>query len=174
MEDNKTQTINVATSYNFDVSAVRNTVTLNFSNYSRDEALEIKKTNQSDFMVFGLGLTTKYKFPLTTKLDYSQSNSAFGAGITESTTDIQRIFIGLEYRMENLIGVDLFRPFANLVFQNVKFTGGSETKRNNFTLGLLYRSPQLGILSIRYDNITYGSNSDFTDSILNARYQYNF
>jgi len=174
MEDNTTQSINVATSYNFDVSAVRNTVSLNFSNYSRDEALEVKINNQSDFMVFGVGLVTKYQFPLITKLNYSQSNSAFGAGVTEATTDIQRIFVGFEYRMENLIGVDLFRPFVNLIFQNVKFTGGQEIKRNNYTLGLSYRSPRLGVLSVRYDNISYGDATEFTDSILNARYQYNF
>jgi len=174
MEDNTTQSINVATSYNFDVSALRNTVSLNFSNYSRDEALEIKRSNQSDFIVFGVGLVTKFQFPLITNLNYSQSNSAFGAGVTEATTDIQRIFVGFEYRMENLIGVDLFRPFVNLVFQNVKFTGGQETKRNNYTLGLSYRSPELGVLSVRYDNISYGDATEFTDSILNARYQYNF
>jgi hypothetical protein len=174
MEDNSTQTINVATSYNFDVTNLRNTVSLNFSNYSRDEALEIKQINQSNFMVFGVGLMTKFQFPLITKIDFSQSNSAFGAGVFESTTDIQRIFIGLEYRMENLIEVDQFRPFANLVFQNVKFSGGEDTKRNNYTLGLLYRSPQLGVLSVRYDSISYGTVVEYTDSILNARYQYNF
>ena len=174
-EDNKTQSINVATSYNFDVSSLRNTVSLNFSNYSRDEALEVKISNQSDFTVFGVGLVTKYQFPLITKLNYSQSNSAFGAGDTEATTDIQRIFVGLEYWMENLIGVDLFRPFVNLIFQNVKITnvtGVQEIKRNNYTLGLSYRSPKLGVLSVRYDNISYGK--EYTDSILNARYQYNF
>jgi hypothetical protein len=174
MEDNATQTINVATSYNFNVTDLRNTVSLNFSNYSRDETLEIKKINQSNFMVFGVGLVTKFQFPLITKLDFSQSKSTFGAGDLESSTDIQRIFIGVEYIMENLIDVDRFRPFANVVLQNVKFSGGEDTKRNNYTLGLLYRSPSLGVLSIRYDNISYGEVVEFSDSILNARYQYNF
>jgi hypothetical protein len=177
MEDNSTQTINVATSYNFNITSLRNTVSLNFSNYSRDEALEIKQINQSNFMVFGVGLVTKFQFPLITKLDFSQSNSAFGVNnefTSEATTDIQRIFIGVEYRMENLIEVDQFRPFANFVLQNVKFSSGEDTKRNNYTLGLLYRSPKLGILSVRYDSISYGTVVEFSDTILNARYQYNF
>jgi len=75
--------------------------------------------------------------------------------------------------MRNLLASDEFRPFVNLVFQNVKFAE-TDSKRNNYTFGLSYRNPQLGILSLRYDSISYGTVVDYTDSILNARYQYNF
>ena len=171
IEDNKTQTLNVATSYNFDLSSVRNTLSLNFSNYNRDETYEFKQGNQSDFMVYGIGIISKFNFPLITKINYSQSNSALGAGLTETTTDIQRIFLGVEYNMSGLIGADIFRPFVNVGLQDIKLTTGETTKRNNYSFGLSYRNPISGILSVRFDNITY---SQYNDSILNARYQYNF
>ena len=174
LEDNKTQTFNVSTSYNFDLSSVRNTLSLNFSNYARDEAQEFKQGNQSNFSVYGIGVMSKFNFPLITRLNYSQSNSGIGAGLTESTTDIQRIFLGFEYNISGFMGADVFKPFVNFSLQNISFTGGNDTKRNNYTAGLSYRSPVFGILSIRYDNISYGTTTEYNDSIMNARYQYNF
>jgi hypothetical protein len=57
-----------------------------------------------------------------------------------------------------------------------------ETDRNNYTIGFAYQSPTMGILSIRYDLITYNNTTsgsvadlpEFNDTILNARYTYNF
>jgi len=174
MINNKTQNINVATSYNFDISSSRNTVSLNLTNYDRSEDIITNKQNESDFLLYGIGLVTNYSFPLISKLNYSQSNSSFGAEALKSTTDIQRIFVGLEYKMQDLIGTDTFRPFVNFVWQNIKLPNVDDAKRNNYSLGLLYRSPQLGVLSVRYDSISYGEGINYSDSILNARYQYNF
>ena len=175
MEDNQTQSIMVSTSYNFDVSAVKNTVSLNFSKYMRDEALELRQENQSDFNIFGVGLLSKFRFPLITRINYSQSETLFGKE-NQSVTNISRLFLGLEYRLRGLAAGDLLKPFVNFTLQNIQFTGTPDAKRNNFTLGLQYKNPVMGVLSVRYDLITFGGDvaPDYNDSVLNAKYQYNF
>jgi hypothetical protein len=81
--------------------------------------------------------------------------------------------------MSGFRGGDVFKPFVNFRLQNVKTKSNSldiETGRNNYTIGLAYQSPTMGILSIRWDQITYNNKNylDFNDTILNARYSYNF
>jgi len=63
---------------------------------------------------------------------------------------------------------------TNFNLQDIEFTGGDKTTRNNYSMGLSYRDSKLGILSIRYDHIIYGTSVDYNDSIFNAKYQYNF
>ncbi len=175
MEDNKTQNFNIATSYNFNLNMIKNTVSLNFSTYMRDEALEIRKENQSDFNIIGIGLLSKFQFPLTTRLNYSQSESAFGDQ-NKNTTTINRFFVGFEYLIRGLSPGDSFKPFVNFTLQNIDFTNVPQAKRNNFTFGLQYRNPVAGVFSVRYDLITFGGDvaPDYSDSVLNAKYQYNF
>jgi hypothetical protein len=175
IEDNKTQNFMISTSYNFDLNPVKNTVSLNFSTYMRDEALEIKQENQSDFNIIGIGLLSRFKFPLTTRINYSRSETAFGE-VNKSTTNINRYFLGLEYRLRGLASGDLLKPFLNFTFQNIDFTNVPQAKRNNFTLGVDYKNPIAGVFSLRYDLITFGGEAapDYNDSVLNARYQYNF
>ena len=76
------------------------------------------------------------------------------------------------------MGGDVFKPFVNFRIQNVKTKSNLiefETGRNNYTIGLAYQSTTMGILSIRWDQITYyNADIDFNDTILNARYTYNF
>jgi hypothetical protein len=88
--------------------------------------------------------------------------------------------------MKGVMGGDVFKPFINFRLQDVnsKSNLGNdiETGRNNITLGLAYQSPTMGILSIRWDYITYDNKGsdpnqtfpEFSDTILNARYTYNF
>jgi len=175
MEDNKTQSFVVSTSYNFDLSAIKNTVSLNFSTYMRDEALEVRQGNQSDFNIIGIGILSKFQFPLITRLNYSQSETIFGAQ-NKSTTSISRFFVGLEYQLRGLAAGDMLKPFVNFTLQNIDFTDVPQSKRNNFTFGIQYRNPVAGVLSVRYDLITFGGEvaPDYNDSVLNAKYQYNF
>lgn len=175
IEDNKTQNFMISTSYNFDLNTVKNTVSLNFNTYMRDEALVIKQENQSDFNIIGIGLLSRFKFPLTTRINYSRSETAFGE-VNKSTTNINRFFVGLEYRLRGMASGDLLKPFVNFTFQNIDFTNVPQAKRNNFTLGVNYKNPVAGVFSVRYDLITFGGEAapDYNDSVLNARYQYNF
>jgi len=175
MEDNQTQNFTISTSYNFDLNTVRNNVSLNFSTYMRDEALEGRKENQSDFNIIGLGLVSRFKFPLTTRLNYSRSETIFGEQ-NKRTTSINRYFIGFEYQLSGIAAGDLLKPFVNYTFQDIEFTDTPQAKRNNFTFGLQYKNPVAGVLSLRYDLISYSGEvaPDYNDSVINAKYQYNF
>jgi hypothetical protein len=80
--------------------------------------------------------------------------------------------------MDGFISGDVIKPFVNFRLQNVVTNTNNdkiETGRNNYTIGFAYQSPTIGILSVRWDQITYDNpNIDFNDTILNARYSYNF
>jgi len=169
-EDNSTKRLSFNTSYNFDFQNIKNTISLNITNYARED--NINENNQSDFTLFGFGLRNKFSFPLVTTINYSQTESIFGTGDTEASTKIQRIFLAGEYKLANLSAGDMLKPFIRLSFQNVELAGG-DYNRNNYTLGLAYQNPIYGILSLRFDQITY-SEIDYDDSILNARYEYSF
>jgi hypothetical protein len=190
---NKTQRLSFNTSYNFDVSGTRNAVTLNYTTYGRDE--DIHTSAQSDFSLYALGLRTNFSIPLVTRLNYSSSENDIGTGtsLTQSNLKVNTFLIGVDYVMGGVMPGDVFKPFANFRLQSVKThrierfilpetVSDIDTDRNNFTIGLAYQSPTMGILSIRWDHITYSnsfSNPDlqipeFNDTILNARYTYNF
>jgi len=172
-EDNNTQSITFSTSYNIDIKNIRNTISLNITNYVRDE--NISKENQSDFTLFGVSLRNRFEFPLTTRLNYSQTESVFG-DTSQSTTNIKRYFVGLEYLVNNLLGNDIFKPFINVTIQELDITStGSTTSttRNNYTAGLTYRNSSFGLFSIRYDHISY-STLDLNDTVINARYEITF
>jgi hypothetical protein len=190
---NQTQRLSFNTSYNFDVSGTRNAVTLNYTTYGRDE--DIHTTAQSDFSLYALGLRTNFSIPLITRLNYSSSENDIGTGtsLTQSNLKVNTFLIGVDYVMGGVMPGDVFKPFANFRLQNVKThrierfiqpetVSDIETDRNNITIGLAYQSPTMGILSVRWDFITY-SNSfsnpnlqipEFNDTVLNARYTYNF
>jgi hypothetical protein len=176
--NNQTQRLSFSTNYNFDISGTRNAVTLNFTTYGRDE--EINPGAQSDFNLYGIGLRTNYSIPLISRLNYSLSENDIGtsASLNQSNTSVSTFLIGIDYVLNGIMGGDVFKPFVNFRIQNVKTKSNLnefETGRNNYTIGLAYQSPTMGILSIRWDQITYdNANIDFNDTILNARYTYNF
>jgi hypothetical protein len=184
--NNFTQRFSFNTNYNFDVSGIRNAVSLNFTTYGRDE--EINPGAQSDFSLYGVGLRTNFSIPLVSRLNYSNSENDIGTGTSfnQSNTTVSTFLIGIDYVMSGFMGGDVFKPFVNFRLQDVKsksttrFDGPEvvseiETGRKHYTIGLAYQSPTMGILSIRWDQITYDNTDiDFNDTILNARYTYNF
>jgi hypothetical protein len=177
-EDNTTQLLTVSTSYNVDFGEIRNTLLLNFNNYNRDEKAESRENNDNTFNAFGIGLISRFKFPLTTRLNFSTEKSEikFTGGsdsVLATTNSIQRFSFGAEYMFRDIFGNGHLKPFFDLTFQTSKIEEtGIEIKRNNYTFGLMYRNSDYGIFSLRYDVISY-ENFD-SDSILNAKYQYNF
>jgi hypothetical protein len=178
-EDNTTQLVTVSTSYNVDFGNLRNTLLLNFSNYNRDEAAEGREDNDNTFNVFGVGIKTRFNFPLTTRLHFSteESELKFTDTVADSlimqTNNIQKIAFGAEYLFRDIFGNDRLKPFVNVVIQTSELKESKiEINRNNYTFGLAYRSSDYGIFSLRYDVISF---EDFdSDTILNAKYQYNF
>jgi hypothetical protein len=182
MEDNSTQRFMFSTTYNLAVSNVKNAVSLTMNTYGRDENIDFKKENTSDFTLYGIGVISKFPMALTSRINYSQSASTFGSA-SKIETDIQRIFLGLEYEMVNVMGTDVLKPFVNVTFQNIDSKSSGESfsgPRNNYTVGLAYRNLQWGVFSLRFDQIAYeipGANDtkqDLSDTVFNARYQYNF
>jgi hypothetical protein len=183
IEDNTTSKFTFTATYNVVLSDIRNALSFNITNFGRNEAVEARKESESDFTLYSIGLRSKFNFPLITRINYSQSESIFGTA-NRFETSINRIFLGLEYQMVNLFANDRFRPFVNLIFQNIEniypAADPFDTTRNHYTFGFSYRNQNIGVLSLRFDQISYqvpGENStakDFSDSILNARYEYHF
>jgi hypothetical protein len=191
--DNNTQRLSFNTSYNFDVSGTRNAVTLNYTTYGRDE--EVNPGAQSDFGLYGIGLRTNFSIPIVSRLNYSKSENDIGTGtsIAQSNLKVNTFLIGVDYVINGVKPGDVFKPFVNFRIQTVKthrieryggpeVTSDLDTDRNNYTIGLAYQSPTMGILSLRWDLITYNNSTsnvnstlpEFNDTILNARYTYSF
>jgi hypothetical protein len=180
--DNSTRRLYFNTSYNMDISGTSNTIMLNYSNYGRDD--QIYTTSQSDFNLYGIGLRTNFKIPLTTRINYSNSENDIGSetSLNQSTTSVSTLLFGIDYAFNGFGSGDFFKPFIDYRLQQVKTEStsttsqsGFETSRNNYTIGFAYQSPKMGILSFRYDHISYDNTViNYSDSILNARYTYSF
>jgi hypothetical protein len=177
-EDNSTQRLSFNTSYNMHVSGIKNTISLNYTTYGRNE--EVNPAAQSDFNLYGIGLRTYFGIPLVSRINYSKSENEIGTDVAnnKSTSSVSTLLLGLDYIIDGVLGGDIFKPFFNYRLQQVETTSPTstfETGRNNFTIGLAYQSPTMGILSVRYDHITYDNDLiDFNDSVMNARYSYHF
>lgn len=174
IEDNKTQQIGFTTSYNFDMGKLRNTVTLNISSFKRDDAYYA--SNQSDFTVYSVGLRSRFGIPLTTRLSYAQTGSSFGADTSQSTTDIQKIFLHMDYLFKGAAFNGDLRPFIIVNFQKINNSVSSigEYNRINYTAGLYLRNTNIGNFSLRYDYIDFGNLVSWKDSIMSARYELTF
>ena len=176
MEDNVTQRISVASSYNVRIKKVSNTLSVNFSKYIRDDVANPE--GQSDFNSFTVSLRTRFPFPLTTTMSFSQVGTAYG-DTSETTTDIDKLNFRLDYRLSNLFGRDVLRPFINLSFQDIQSgissTDLTSTTRNNYSCGLAYQTSSHGIFTLRFDQINYTvAEEEVTDRIINARYEIHF
>lgn len=171
MEDNSTQRVSLSTSYQVNFANLNNTLLLSFSNYQREDPAN--PINQSDFNMFTFGVRTKYKFPMSTNLSFSTSESNFGIDAAKTNTKVQRFNVGADYRHQELaLEKDMLRPFVNLSFQNIEYSTVSEAQtRNTYSAGIMYQTLDYGALTLRYDQINY---SNINDTIFNARYEYLF
>ncbi len=176
LEDNVTQRISIASSYNINIKKIKNTLSVNLSTYQRDD--DANRESQSEYNSLTVSLRTKFNFPLTTTLSYVLSGTAWG-DTSKTTTDIDRYSVRLDYLISDLFGRDFLRPFVNLSFQNIdsdfESTGYTSTSRNNYSLGLAYQTASYGIFTLRYDQINYTvTEENITDRIINARYEIHF
>jgi len=173
IEDNVTKRVSLASSYDINVLKMKNTLTANISHYNRQDTGN--KESESRYSTVTLGLRTKYSFPLTCRLSYSLIGSAYG-DTSRTTTDISRFNVRFDYRIDKVFGKDALRPFINLSFQNIDtefvYTDNTSTIRNNYSLGLVYRSSAIGLFTLRYDQISYTTGDEkINDHVLNVRYE---
>ena len=175
VEDNSTNRFGLSSSYNFDLSSVKNTVTLSASNFTRDDIGN--PFNKTTFTIYNIGLRNRFSFPLETNINFSQSANAFGEGTVESTTDIQKIYLNIKYDIKGIMASSTLSPYINYTHQGISqgLTGTTtDYTRSNLAAGLYFRNPQYGTFTLRYDHIGYSGAGSFNDSILSTRYEINF
>ena len=175
LEDNRTQRIGLSSSYNFDLPGLRNTLTFSASKYTRNDA--VYPANRSSFLLFNAGLRNRFSFPLTTRLNYANSNSGFGEADLENASEIQKYYLSVDYLFRRVIGNSDLKPYLQLTFQKITNTlSGVKKKynRNNYTSGFYLTNAKFGNLSLRYDYIDYGTLYNIKDSVFSARYEVNF
>ncbi len=173
IEDNITQRVSLASSYDVKLLKMRNTVSANLSHYNRQDAGN--KESESTYNTLTIGLRTKYTFPLTTRLSYSIIGSVYG-DTSRTTSDMSRFNIRLDYNINKVFGKDALRPFVNLSFQNIDtefvLTENTSTVRNNYSVGLVYKSSSIGLFTLRYNQISYTTGDEnINDHVLNVRYE---
>ena len=176
IEDNFTRRFSLASSYNVNISQVRNTFSVYFTNYTRDDAAYTEK--QNDFQSLIVSLRTRFPFPLTSQLSFGQTETAVGDTL-QSTMDITRYNVRLDYRVRNLFGGNVLRPFVNLSIQDItteySAAESESTTRTNISAGLAYQTQSYGVFTLRYDKISYSLlGEDLDDQIINVRYEINF
>lgn len=177
IEDNDTRRLSVATAYDIEFGKFSNKLLLSYADYRREDIATPE--GNSEFNTFTVGLRTKFPFPLVTRLSYMQSGTSYGDTST-TVTDVNRFNMRLEYRLKDLFGGDMLRPFVNLSLQNIDYdipeSGITKTDRFHFAAGLIYRTPSFGTLTFRYDHIKYDDmeGDNINDRILHARYEIHF
>jgi len=173
LEDNAVQRIGLSASYQLKTSAMNNTFTFSATKFARDDAAY--DANQSNFNLFTFGIRTQFNFPLTSRLSYSNSSSEFGKDFSQSTTDIQKYFIGADYLFQDAWLKSDIKPYVNFTLQSIreKRLVTSDYNRMNYTAGLYFMNETYGNLSLRYDYLDFGDKYDWSDSIVNLRYEIN-
>jgi hypothetical protein len=176
IEDNHTQRLTLASSYDLKLGKVRNTFSVNYSKYLRDDAAF--EENTSDFHALIVSLRTRFPFPLTARISYSQSQTTYGDTL-QTTLDVGRYNFRLDYRLENLFTRDALRPFVNVSLQNIESdyteSESTTTNRTNISAGIAYQTSRYGVFTLRFDKISYSLlGEDVDDQIINARYEVNF
>ncbi len=174
VEDNRLERYGFSSSYNLNTGSIRNTLSFSASKFHRTDA--VYDMNQSDFTVFSLGLRSRFAFPLTTRFNYTQSGSDFGAGASRQESKIKKIQLGIDYLVKHILGKSDLKPFFRLSFQNISnsYSTVSEYKRQNYSGGFYLRNAKFGTLSLRYDYIDYGTLYNWKDTILSTRYEVAF
>lgn len=168
-EDNITQSIGLAGSYNFSIGAIRNTISLSANHFLRDDAY---KTTGSEYNLLSVGFRNQFQIPLSTRFSYSKSATDFGADVNKRSTDIKNYSFGLEYTVRHFIFKSQLKPFIMGSMQKIKnSTFANEYQRQNLTVGLSLRISKLGNLNVRYDTISYNlENTQRHDTIFSTRY----
>lgn len=176
MEDNRHQRFGVSSSYNFNTANIRNTIMFNASKFQHTD--EIYQDRESDLVLFSVGIRNRFEFPLTTKLNYSQSGTNIGGGSTKTNTDIQTIQFSTDYTIKKFWQQSELKPYLNIRIQNItndsQLTASGDSQRRNYSAGFYLRNTGFGNVSFRYDFIDYGDTYDWKDTIISARYDYAF
>ena len=170
-EDNTTQRLSVSSSYAFQTGPVKNTATVSFSNFNRDD--KILATNQSRFNVISLAIRNNFDSPLVTRFGFSKNTTAFGADASKVENDISRYSGGVEYEFTTNAG--RIRPFVSTNFQQIK-NAAQDYSRINYSGGIYINTNTYGNLSLRFDYIDYSSLNtvDWKDTIFSTRYDVSF
>ncbi len=168
-ENNVTQSIGLAGSYNFNFGLIRNTLSLSANHFLRDDKF---KTTQNQYNLISVGLRNRFAIPLTSRFAYSTSATDFGTGLAKQSTDIRRYSFGLEYLFRNFVFGSQMKPFLNGSVQKIKNSAlGNTYQRQNYTVGISWITSGMGTLNLRYDYISYDfQNARRNDSILSTRY----
>lgn len=188
-EDNKTDRITASSNYSFHTGSVKNTATLSYTKIIGED-VEPRKVDgtttfskASDYNVINVAVRNSYKFPLTTRIGFSQSSSLFSENTSsESENKIARYYAGVNYNIKRIANNVDFKPFVNFSLSSIDASTNSEAyNRTNISAGLIFSSFVYGNFSLRYDHIGYGeikrTTGDvpaFNDSIINARYDVTF
>ncbi len=173
--NNKTGRLSLASSYDLNFKGSRNTFSVNYSLYNREDIAVPEAA--SSFYSLAAGVRSRLPFPLTWRLGYSVSRSEYG-DLTPNISSIQHLNLRLDYRLDRIKNGGLLRPFVNLSLQNIDNEGttleSGSLKRIYVSAGTSYLTT-IGRFILRYDIVRYrGGEDDRSDSVLNARYELRF
>lgn len=182
-EDNENLRYGISSTYNLNTGTIRNTLMLNVSKFEFNDRQF--NQNNSDFILFSFGVRNRFDFPLTTRINYSQSttdlfvsqlDTANTLNLKSNQLKTQKFQFGAEYLLGKVVANSDLKPFVNITIQTIKNDSNDQGdyKRNNYSAGIYIRNNLLGNLSLRYDVIDYGDLYDWNDSIFSARYDVNF
>ncbi|MEJ2542473.1 MAG: hypothetical protein P8Y99_00225 [Calditrichaceae bacterium] len=200
IEDTETQRINFSTSYKFVTGSVKNNATISYSNYTRDDNiykdLFAYKSTQSEFNIFTIGIRNQFSFPLISKISFSTNSILYGKMDEtrnldfRTDTDINKINLGLSYKLYKIYLNGDLMPFVNFNHQTIKTTRPvvnyqptypeivTTTKldytRLNYSFGFNFQTAQYGVFTFRFDYYDYSDVYDWNDSILSTGYELNF
>jgi len=173
VEDNRHQRFGISSSYNFTTSSIRNTIMFNASKFQYTD--EFYKDRQSDLILFSVGIRNRFEFPLTTKLNFSQSGTDIGSGASKTITDIRTIQFSSDYTIKRFWNESELKPYLNIRIQSITQPANiGDSQRRNYSAGFYLRNTGYGNVSLRYDFIDYGDTYDWKDTIISARYDFAF
>ncbi|MEJ2052407.1 MAG: hypothetical protein P8X42_00690 [Calditrichaceae bacterium] len=199
IEDTGTQRVTLSSSYKFVTGSIKNSVTISYTNYVRDDNvykdLFAFRSTQSEYNIFTIGLRNQYAFPLISKIAFSTTSTIIGRKDQSrnqdfrTDNDINKIQIGLSYKFRQVFLNGDLQPFINFNHQNIKtmrpeadysndipvVTGQTvlDYSRINYSFGFNFQTYQYGTFSLRYDYIDYGSLRNWSDTILSTGYEIN-
>ncbi len=176
-EDNQSNSINFSTGYRFNFLNLKQRVGFNLTNYRRTDIYKYAESS-SDYM--SINLRTQYNIPLQTQLEFVLQQTETGAGTSrESKLDLATVGAGAQYTFQNLLTTDQLQIRFNARFGTLssvyKLSDQSyDYTRNYYTFRINYSVPRFGTLGLMADILTYQGDRSSSDSIISARYDYNF
>ncbi len=182
-EDNQTNSINFTTGYRFRFKQLNNRASLNLMSYRRNDIYEYAESS-SDYMA--LNLTTRYRIPLQTRLEFILQQTETGTGTErESTLELTTFGLGVQYTFQNIFTTDRLMLRTNARFGKLsslyKLTSDGQTTatptdytRNYYSFRINYSVSDWGSLGLMADVLTYSGDRSYNDYIYSIRYDYNF